>query len=169
MPLEDVLKEENINEGFLASTMYLIEKKNVTTFPAWTTSPAVNADYTTRTGTFTLVATKFFKKFEILPENGDVKGMDEGGAQQLGTSNEITVEVSGVDAAKLGWFKQNKLKEFVAVVPDRSGLQLIYGDETQGCYITKIERSHGKQRGFKVTFRYAGKEPAVWNGTPALA
>lgn len=169
MPIEDVLKEEVINEPFLNPTIFLIEKKNVTTFPVWTATPATNADYATRTGTFTLASTKFFKKFEIVPETGDAKGTDDGGAQQLGTANEVTVEVSGVDAAKIGWFKENKLKEFVLVAPDRSGLQLLFADEVQGCYITKIERTHAKGRGFKVTFRYAGKEPAVWAGTPALA
>lgn len=167
--LEDILSEEENNEAFLAQYLYLIEHKNVTTPPAMTSSPAANADYVTRTGTWTLVSTKFFKKFQILTENGDVKGMDDGGVQMLGHSEEITVTVTGADAAKIGWFKKNKLKQFYIGVSDRNGLQMIMGDPIQGVFISKVERSHGKDRGFKVTFRYAGAEPTVWAGSFPLA
>ena len=169
MPLEDILSEEEINEPFLAQYLYLIEHKNVTTPPALTAIPAANADYVTRTGTWTLVATKFFKKFQILTENGDAKGTDDGGVQMLGHAEEITVTVTGVDAPKIGWFKKNKLKQFYVGISDRSTLQLIMGDPIQGVFISKVERNHGKDRGFKVTFRYAGAEPTVWAGAFPLA
>lgn len=169
MPLEDILSEEEINEPFLAQYLYLIEHKHVTTPPALTASPAANADYVTRAGTWTLVSLKFFKKFQILTENGDLKGTDDGGVQMLGHAEETTVTVTGADAAKIGWFKKNKLKQFYMGLSDRSGLQIIQGDPIQGVFISKIERSHGKDRGFKVTFRYAGAEPTTWSGTFPLA
>lgn len=166
--LEDMLKNSGSNEKSLAPTIYAIEKADISVWPTWTTPGATNADKATRTGTFTLVATKKFEKVEIVPEAGDLKDKHTGGAQYLSSESELEFEVSGIDAAKIGWFKANKNKEMVMVVPDRNGLQVILGDEIQGCYITEVENSRGAKRGFTVKVRYAGKEPAVWAGVPQL-
>jgi hypothetical protein len=168
MPLEDLLQNSGANEPFLAPKMYLVEKADVTTLPIMTATPTTNAQKITRTGTFTMVASKVFNVFSIIPGKGDFKTTIDGGEQMNATKTEITVEVSGVDAAKLGWFKENKNKELIAVVPDRNGLQQIVGDDIQGCYITKVESSQGKDRGFKVTISYMGASPTVWAGTPPL-
>lgn len=166
--LEDLLKNEGSNEKSLAPTIYAIEKADISVWPTFTATPTTNAQRATRTGTFTLVATKKFEKIEIVPEEGDLKDKHSGGAQYLSSESELEFEVSGIDAAKIGWFKANKNKEIVVVCPDRNGLQVILGDEIQGCYITEVENSRGAKRGFKVKVRYAGKEPAVWAGVPPL-
>jgi hypothetical protein len=166
--LEDLLKNQGSNEKSLSPTLYAIEKADIATWPPFTASPTTNADRATRTGTFALVTAKKFEKVEIVPEAGDLKDKNTGGAQYLSSESELEVEVSGIDAAKIGWFKANKNKEMVMIVPDRNGLQVILGDEIQGCYITEVENSRGAKRGFTMKVRYAGKEPAVWAGVPPL-
>lgn len=166
--LEDLVQNSTANEPFLAPIMYLVAKSDVTTLPALTTSPTTNADKVTRTGTFTMVSTKLFNAIHITPAKGETKIKMDGGEQMMGTESETTFEVAGVDAAKLGWFDQNKNKELIAVIPDRNGLQLIHGDNVQGCYITKVEASLGKDRGFKVTMSYKGGVPTVWAGVPPI-
>lgn len=165
----DILAEEIINEGGLGEVISVLEKKDITTWPTWTAAPTTDAQRATRTGSFTLAATKFFTKVNIVPDESDVETNADGGAQMLSVKNVLKFKVSGVDAAKLGFFKQNKLKAMVFAYTDRSGVQYLIGDETQGAYITKVKASVGKNRGFEVEVTYTGKEPAIWTGTPTYA
>lgn len=165
----DILAEENINEGGLGEVISLLEKKDITTFAPWTTSPTTDAQRATRTGAFTLAASKFFTKVNIVPDESDVETNADGGPQMLSVKNVLKFKVSGADAAKFGWFKAHKLKSMVVAYTDRSGVQYLIGDETQGAYITKVKGSVGKNRGFEVEITYTGKEPAIWTGTPTYA
>lgn len=165
----DILPEETINEGGLGEVISVLEKKDITTWPTWTASPTTDAQKATRTGSFTLASSKYFTKVNIVPDESDAEYTADGGAQMLSAKTVLKFKVSGVDAAKLGFFKQNKLKSMVFAYTDRSGVQYLIGDETQGAYITKVKASVGKNRGFEVEVTYTGKEPAVWTGTPAYS
>lgn len=165
----DILPEETINEGGLGEVISVIEKKDITTWPTWTTASTTDAQRATRTGSFTLASTKFATKINIVPDESDVETTADGGAQMLSVKNVLKFKVSGVDAAKFGFFKANKLKAMVFAYTDRSGVQYLIGDEQQGAYITKVKGSVGKNRGFEVEVTYTGKEPAIWNGTVSYA
>lgn len=162
----DILNEETINEGSLGEVISVLEKKDITTWPTWTATPTTDAQRATRTGNFTLAASKYFTKVNIVVDDSDVETNADGGPQMLSVKNVLKFKVAGVDAAKLGFFKQNKLKPMVFAYTDRSGIQYLIGDEQQGAYITKVKASVGKNRGFEVEITYTGKEPAVWTGTP---
>jgi hypothetical protein len=169
--LEDLLKNSGANEQHLAPTIYAIEKADILNWAPYTVSPATNADYLTRTGAFVNKTGKKWESIEIVPGkdgDSDLMGKSEGGVQYLGTSTELSFEVSGIDASKLGWFKANKNKEMVFAVLDRNGLQVILGDEIQGAYITSVEVTRKGKRGFKVKVTYEGKSPAVFAGVVPL-
>lgn len=165
----DLLPEETINEGGLGEFISVIEKANIDVWPVWKATPANDADRATRTGNGTLVATKYWTKIYIVVDESDAEGNDDGGAQMLTTKTVLKFKIAGVDAAKIGWFKAHKLKSMVFAYTDRSGVQCLLGDETQGAFVTKIKRSVGKNRGFDIEVTYTGKEPAVWTGSPIYA
>jgi hypothetical protein len=170
--LEDLLKNSGENEQNLAPEFFGIEKADILTWAPYTVAPAVNADYVSRTGVFVNKTAKKWEKFQIIPGKdggSDIAGKLEGSPQNVGTSYELEFEVSGIDAAKIGWFKANKNKEMVFAVTDRNGLQRIIGDEIQGAYITSVESTVKGKRGFKVKIVYEGRDAAVYAGTVPLA
>lgn len=172
--LEDLIQETSVdNSPGTISTIFLAEKADIESFPAMTSSPTTNAQKSTRSGSFTMKASKTFNKVEITAGTGELEIKVSGSARQLAPVSTLKLKRAGLSASAIGWIKQNKNKELVIVVQDRNGLQTILGDEQEGSFLTdatpKTGAKAGDERGVEFTFTYSGFEPTVWAGTPPLS
>jgi hypothetical protein len=175
MPLEDLLNSAAAdNHKGLVQTIFAIKKSDITTFPALTTSPTTEAQKITRTGTFTLVATKFFKKIQITAGSGKLVAKVAGaGPRQNSNVTELDLKRAVVDAEAFGWLRANQNEELVFVLPNRNGVQVIMGDPEQGCYLSEGSIDSGgnaaDEAGLTVKFAHDGPAPSIWAGTAPLA
>jgi hypothetical protein len=175
MALEDLLHStKTSNHKGLNQTIYAIKKSDITAFPALTTSPTTEAEKITRTGTFTLVATKFFKKIQITAGSGKLVPKAAGsGPRQMSNTTELEFKRAIVDAEAYGWLAANQNEELVFVVPNRNGVQVIMGDPEQGCYLSEGMIDQGgvaaDEAGLTVKFAHDGPAPTIWAGTAPLA
>lgn len=175
MALEDLLNSSKTsNHKGINQVIYAIEKENITTLPAFMTTPTTEAEKNTRTGTFTLVATKFFKKITITAGTGKLITKTAGsGPRQQSNVSELEFKRAVVDAEAYGWLVANQNKELVFVVPNRNGVQVILGDAEQGCYLSEGSIDNGAvaadEAGLTCKFAHDGPVPSIWAGTPPLA
>lgn len=150
------------NHKGLVETIYAIPFADITAFPA------------TVSGTFTLVATKFFKKIQITAGTGKLVTQSVGeGPRQMSNETTLDLKRAVVDAEAFTWLDANQNEELVFVVPNRNGVQVIMGDALQGCYLSAGTIDSGDkaatEAGLTVQFKHEGPKPMVWTGTAPLA
>ena len=175
MALEDLLNSSaTSNHKGIQQTIYAIKKSDITSFPALTTTPTTGAQKITRTGTFTLAASKFFKRIQITAGSGMLVPKTAGaGPRQLSNITELEFKRAVVDADAYGWLAENQNEVLVFVVPNRNGVQVIMGDPDQGCYMSEGTIDNGKvaadENGLTCKFTHDGPAPTIWAGVPPLA
>lgn len=175
MALEDLLNStKTSNHKGINQVIYAIEKKNITAFPALTSSPTTEAEKVTRTSTWTLVATKFFKKITLTAGTGKLTPKTAGsGPRQQSNVTDLEFKRAVVDAEAYGWLAANQNEELVFVIPNRNGVQVIMGDPEQGCYLSEGGIDNGgnaaDEAGLTCKFAHDGPAPTIWAGTPPLA
>lgn len=150
------------NHKGLVQTLYAIPFADITTFP------------TLPNGTFTLVATKFWKKIQITAGTGKLITNAVGeGPRQMTSENILDLKRAVVDAEAYAWLEENKNQELVFVLPNRNGVQVIMGDALQGAYLSAGTIDSGDkpatEAGLTAQFKHDGPGPMVWTGTPQLS
>lgn len=175
MPFEDLLDSVNtLNDKGLGPVIYMALKKDITSLPAFTSSPTTEAQKNTRTGTFTMVASKTFKQIKCTPGTGEVVTKPVGsGPKQLAFESTIEFSRANLDAEILGFLNGVANEEVVIVAPDNSGFQVIMGDNNRGAFLSadsevKTGKAAADDRGAMIKFVYSGRIPSVWAGTPPL-
>lgn len=176
MALEDLLNSSKTsNHKGINQVIYAALKKDITAFPALMSSPTTEAEKITRTGgTWTMVASKVFKKITLTAGSGMLDSKTAGaGPRQLSNITELEFKRAIVDAEAYGWLAANQNEELVFVLPNRNGVQVIMGDPEQGCYLSEGSIVNGKvagdEAGLTCKFAHDGPAPTIWAGTAPLA